>query len=84
MDKQYIENSVNNLKEYASNKGYFVTFESNDIGFIFKLYKVKFFGLYKKHLKTFQSYWKNNKGYYWGYTFDSAWEDVSRYIMNNR
>ena len=46
----------------------------------FNVYKVKFFGLYKKHLKTFQNYWKNNKCY----TFDETWEDIHKYIINNQ
>ena len=73
---RHIRNSIENLKYFAKEHGLKVKFEDKILGFTFKVYKPKFFGLYNKKLKEFIGIWTHEQD------FDKKWEETCEYIKN--
>lgn len=71
-----IKKSIKGIKSYAKSRGYYVEFISDNRNFYFRIYKIKFFGLYKIFLKEYSNIWDDTD-----MNFYIVWENVRHYIM---
>ena len=79
INSQFVKNSVVDIKKYAKQRGYKVKYHADDVNFYFDIYKIKWFGLNNKLIKSYFGIWDERK---YIYNFAVVWEAVREFIMS--
>lgn len=79
----YVKNSVDNLREYAKQKGLKLVFRNvttNAGDFCFFIYAPKWHGYHTRYLIGYDGYWSAN--YNEVTSFDRCWDAAHKFISN--